>query len=312
MTRNVVVTTDEGFRLSCTVSGSGGRLLIGLHGGPGGDGGGYLDPLHRLAGADRTVVTFDQLGTGKSDVPGPEYEWTVRGAAADVEAVRRHFATELGERLGGGLGATEILGHSWGGMLALQYVLDRPSRADRLVLSNTAASTARITIGFLDQLRATLSASETAAAITADMLGDHDSPAYRSAVTRWLARFATEGDMDAAELATAEALSPGPAGRGLWGYRLWFADGALRDWDVEARLAEIAVPTLVVHGGRDMSDASTNRVMAEGIPGAEWLTLNHNGHTIFEAANADCYLALIRAFLDGWPLSAEEESGEQK
>ena len=284
------VLTDEEFRLHCTVSGSGDRVLVGLHGGPGGAGGGYLEPLHRLAGPDRTVVTFDQLGTGASELPPHHYEWSVARAVADVDAVRRHCAVDR----------VDLLGHSWGGMLALQYALDHPGHVGRLVLSNTAASTARITLGSLAQLADVLPASEASAAVTADALGDHDHPAFRTAVEAWLARYGTDGDLDAARAEAKEALEPGPAGRGLWGDRLWFATGALRDWDVEPRLPEIAAPALIVHGGDDMSSADTNRVLAERIPDSEWLTMNNNGHTMFHAPNAPAYLAIVRAFLDGW------------
>ena len=284
------VLTDEEFRIHCHVSGTGDRVLLGLHGGPGGSGGGYLEPLHRLAGPGRTVVTFDQLGTGASEVPPADYAWSVAGAVADVDAIRRHFAVDR----------VDLLGHSWGGMLALQYTLDHPEHVGRLVLSNTAASTARITLGALAQLAYVLPESEASAAVTADALRDHGNPHFRTAVEAWLACYGTDGDLDAARAEMKEALEPGPAGLGLWGDRLWFATGALRDWDVEPRLPEITAPTLVVHGGDDMSSADTNRVLAERIPDSEWLTMNNNGHTMFHAPNAPAYLAIVRAFLDGW------------
>jgi len=288
--RTETVTTDEGFELHCTLSGAGQRVLLALHGGPGGAGAGYLEPLHRLSGPDRTVATFDQLGTGASELPPYGYGWSLARAVADVDAVRRHCGVER----------VDLLGHSWGGMLALQYTLDHPDHVGRLVLSNTAASTARITLGSLAQLADLLPPAHASAAVTADALGDHEHPAFRTAVEAWLARHGTDGDLDAAREETKEALEPGPAGHGLWGERLWFADGALRDWDVEPRLPEITAPTLVVHGGDDMSSADANRVLAERIPDSEWLTMNHNGHTIFHAPNAPAYLAIVRAFLDGW------------
>ena len=143
------VTTAEGFGLHTTVSGAG-RLLIGLHGGPGGTGGDYMEPLHRLASPGRRVATFDQLGTGASDVPPADYAWTIAGAVADVEAVRSEFGAET----------IDLLGHSWGGMLALQYALDHPERVGRLVLSNTSASTQRFTMDVIAQLSTLLSPTQ--------------------------------------------------------------------------------------------------------------------------------------------------------
>ncbi|MFI6317105.1 alpha/beta fold hydrolase [Nonomuraea sp. NPDC050556] len=283
-----MIVPSAGHKLFCQVSGEGDALLLGLHGGPGGDGCAYMDPLHRLAGPDRRVVTFDQLGTARSQVPAEPYPWSVERAVADVEAVRAHFGAER----------VDLLGHSWGGMLALQYTLDHPDRVGRLVLSNSAPSAARITTEFFRQIIDLLPPREAAAALTADALGDHGDPAFTSAVTRWLAAYST--NFQDTEALSAEALDPGPAGLGLWGDRLWFATAALRGWDVEERLAEIGAPTLAIHGGRDMSSKETNRVLAEAIPGCEWLTMNRNGHGMFDEPNVEVYLTIVDSFLKGW------------
>lgn len=283
-----MIVSADGYKLFCEVSGQGDALLLGLHGGPGGEGGAYMDPLHRLAGSHRRVVTFDQLGTARSEVPAEPYPWSVERAVADVESVRAHFGAER----------VDLLGHSWGGMLALQYTLDHPERVGRLVLSNTSASAARITTEFFRQIIDLLPPREAAAALTADALGDHDDPAFTSAVTRWLAAYST--NFQDTEALSAEALDPGPAGFGLWGDRLWFATTALRGWDVEDRLPEIGAPTLAIHGGQDMSSKETNQVLADGIPGCEWLTMNRNGHGMFDEPNVDVYLAIVDSFLKGW------------
>jgi proline iminopeptidase len=291
--------SPEGFGLHCDVTGAG-TVLLGLHGGPGGDGSGYMQALHRLGGSSRIVVTFDQLGTGRSEVPPETYRWSMEAAVADVDAVRRHVDADQ----------VDLLGHSWGGMLALQYTLDHPERVRRLVLSNTAPSVATLVTGFIGQLLSLLPAREAAAALTADALGEHDDPAFRIAVSRWLAAYATNND----DLATAElvreALEPGPAGEGLWGDRLWLSIGALRDWDVEDRLGEIAAPTLLVHGGRDMSSRELNHAMAERIPNCEWLTLNRNGHGMFDEPNVGTYLAIVECFLDGWPVAKGDSTDD--
>lgn len=277
------VRSADGYRLSCRVSGDGDRILLGLHGGPGGDGCAYLDELHLLAGPGRTVVTFDQLGTGASEAPAEPYAWSVERAVADVEAVRAHFGAER----------VDVYGHSWGGMLALQYSLDLPERVRRLVLANTSASAARVTASFLRQLLDLLPPYEAIAALTADMLLEHHDGQFRQAVTRWLGAYDNE---ETAVETTAEALNLGPAGAGLWGERLWFATAALRGWDVEGRLGELAVPTLIVNGEHDMSDRAVNEVMAEGIADAEWITLNGRGHLMLDEVGR----AVVESFLNGW------------
>ncbi|MYS86916.1 alpha/beta fold hydrolase [Embleya scabrispora] len=293
--RTEKITTAQGFKLHCTVGGAGRSLLLVLHGGPGGDGAGYLEPLHRLAGPTRTVVTFDQLGTGGSEVPPDSYTWGVEQAAADVDAVRSHFGAER----------VDVLGHSWGGMLALQYALDHPARVRRLVLSNTASSAAAITADFLRQILDLLPTHEAVAALTADVLADHGDPLFRSAVGRWLAAYSTNDDAAAALEGMTEALAPGPAGVGLWGDRLWFATGALRGWDAGPRLGEITAPTLILNGGRDMSGPAANRTLVDGIRDSEWITFNRNGHIMFDESNAGTCLAVVGSFLDGRTTSAD-------
>ncbi|MYU13535.1 alpha/beta fold hydrolase [Streptomyces sp. SID8361] len=283
------VTGPDGHALHTVVSGDGGHALIGLHGGPGGAGGDYLKPLHRLASPARKVVTFDQLGTGQSDTPPADYAWTLSAAVADVDAVRRACGAER----------IDLLGHSYGGMLALQYTLDHPDRVGRLVLSNTTASSGRITLDAIAQLSTLMPPAKACAAVTADALGEHSSPDYLEAVAKWLGRYGTANEEGLAAL-TSEALDPGPAGHGLWGDRLWFANGAVRGWDVEPRLGEITAPTLVIHGGSDMSSPESNRALAHGIRHAEWLTMNNNSHDMFEAHNVATYLGIIREFLNGW------------
>ena len=297
MTTTHLVRTAQGFTLNCRAGGQGGPLLLVLHGGPGGDGAGYLQALHRLGGPDRTVVTFDQLGTGGSQVPPPSYAWTVEQAVSDVDAVRAHFGAD----------SVDLLGHSWGGMLALQYTLDHPARVRRLVLSNTAAGAAAITVAFLRQILDLLPAREAVAALTADALADHGDPLFRSAVVDWLAAYTTNGDLQSAHEARDEALAPGPAGRGLWGERLWFATAALRGWDVGPRLKEITAPTLILNGGSDMSDQTINRTLADGIRDSEWITLNRNGHIMFDEGNVRVCLTIIASFLDGWSALADQE-----
>jgi proline iminopeptidase len=282
------VETDDGFQLMCRVSGQGPALLV-LHGGPG-SGSAYLEPLHRLANSTRRVISFDQLGCGDSDVPPVGYPWSMANAVADVEAVRRAF----------GAHDLDVLGHSWGGMLALQYAVDHPDRLRRLVLSNTVPSTASMVSGFFRQVLDTVATDVAVAALTADALGEHDDPAFEAAAVGWLTKWCTYGDEVAAANEANEALHPSPSGLGLWGDRLWLATAALRWWSAEDRLSEIRSPTLVINGGADMSDAAANRILATRIPGAQWVTLQRAGHTAVGTAAESVYLAIVDAFLCGW------------
>src|SRR5881396_4425861 len=105
--------------------------LLCLHGGPGFTHY-YLEPLEALAGR-RQVVFYDQLGCGRSDRPDDPSLWTVDRFVEELAVVREAL----------GLERLHLFGSSWGGMLALQYVLDRRPRLESLVLSSSPASSRR-------------------------------------------------------------------------------------------------------------------------------------------------------------------------
>jgi len=98
-------------------------VVITLHGGPGSD---YRSILALQELADEYyVVFFDQRGSGLSPRVDPE-ELTMDAALADLDSVIDHFGQ--GEKV-------NLVGHSWGAMLASAYVGQHPEKVDHLVLA---------------------------------------------------------------------------------------------------------------------------------------------------------------------------------
>jgi pimeloyl-ACP methyl ester carboxylesterase len=101
------------------VDGTGTEVLL-LHGGPG-MGGEYLDPVaDELLGGPYRVALFQQRGLAPSTLDGP---FTIEQALADVEAV----LDALGWR------RAVVVGHSWGGHLALHAAVGLSGRLDRVL-----------------------------------------------------------------------------------------------------------------------------------------------------------------------------------
>ena len=98
--------------------------LLVLHGGPGVPHD-YLEDLARLADEGRPVVFYDQIGCGRSDHPDDAALWTMATYVDELSAVRDAL----------GLDRVHLFGHSWGGWLALEYALGRPSGLASLVLA---------------------------------------------------------------------------------------------------------------------------------------------------------------------------------
>ena len=99
-----------------------------LHGGPGAPHD-YLESLEAVAGTGRRAIFYDQLGCGNSS-RSDESLWNVETFVEEVGVVREAL----------GLERTHLFGSSWGGMLAMEYALTRPSGLASLVLSSSPAS----------------------------------------------------------------------------------------------------------------------------------------------------------------------------
>src|SRR5262252_7243858 len=105
------------------------EVLFLLNGGPGLPSDYLREPLLRMVKEGYRVVTYDQLGCGKSDRPTDPGLWTIGRYVEEVEAVR--------EALGGG--RVHLLGHSWGGWLGIEYAITHPDRLKSCIFSSTGA-----------------------------------------------------------------------------------------------------------------------------------------------------------------------------
>lgn len=108
-----------------------GPAVVVLHGGPGADHG-YLLPQYDQLARHRTLIFYDQRGSGQSSVPR-ETPVGWREQVADLEALRALWQ----------LDRLTLLGYSWGGLLAVLYALEHPDRIARLALVCPAPVTAQ-------------------------------------------------------------------------------------------------------------------------------------------------------------------------
>jgi proline iminopeptidase len=134
MSEQAVETIVElnGVRLYTRQVGDGPSVVV-LHGGPGAHHDYLLPQYDRLAAgrAGRTLIYYDQRGGGRSAVPRDvAVGW--REHVADLEALRNHWR----------LDRLTMLGYSWGGLLAVLYALEHPSRIAGLALVSAAPLTA--------------------------------------------------------------------------------------------------------------------------------------------------------------------------
>lgn len=111
-----------------------GTPLLVINGGPGVDHTYMHATLHPSSALDdlakeRPVIFYDQRGVGKSPALQAGQSCTVADQVADLEALRAYLSYER----------INILGHSFGGYLAMAYAARYPERIERLIICDSAA-----------------------------------------------------------------------------------------------------------------------------------------------------------------------------
>jgi proline iminopeptidase len=265
--------------------GEGGVPLLCLHGGPGFTHH-YLEPLAALADG-RRVIFYDQLGCGRSDRPGDSALWTVERFVDELVAVREAL----------GLDDLHLFGSSWGGMLAMQYVLDRQPPLRSLVLCGSPASMTRWTSDCAELLAAEPpDVQETIR--SHEERGTTACPEYQAAILGFYRKHVCRMHPwpDGLERSFAEA------GYDVYntmnGPSEFTVLGTLKEWDVTERLGEIRVRTLLVGGEHDECRPDHLRAMHERIRGSRLAIIEDASHLCFAEQPAR-FREIVEAFLDG-------------
>ncbi len=113
-----------------------GPLVLFLHGGPGNVVLGLLPFQYSVGQAlepDYLMAYLHQRGAGKSD-PAPPAAQTMAANIADVSAVVEHLRKRYGKD------DLHLVGHSWGGFLALQYAASAPEQVRSLTLMSSGVN----------------------------------------------------------------------------------------------------------------------------------------------------------------------------
>lgn|ERR1035437_420628 len=271
--------------------GEGGTPLLCLHGGPG-MGHDYIEALEDLAD-ERRVVFYDQLGCGRSERPDDPSLWTVGRSVDELIHVREAL----------NLTSCHLFGSSWGGMLALSYVLDHRPSLVSLTLASSPGSVPRL-VEECAALRKELPIETQRTLDFHEETGFLECPEYIGAAAQFYRRHLCRMNP------WPEGLERTFAGMGLQVYRTMYgpteftATGNLKDWDIMDRLGAITIPTLVTVGRYDEVQPQHAEAMAQRIPGAELVIFEESAHLAFEEERS-AYMATMRAFLRRTELRAD-------
>ncbi|HEX4354728.1 MAG TPA: proline iminopeptidase-family hydrolase [Polyangiales bacterium] len=238
--------------------------LLLVHGGPGATSD-YFDPIAGL-GFERPLFTWDQLGNGRSDRPSDASLWTLERFVVELEMVR----TTLG------LERVHVLGHSWGGLLTMEWLRTmRPSGIDSVIFAGAPLDVPR---SAHDRLLLIGQLSPASQAVLAEVArtGDFTSPALESIREEYSRKHYARTRPD---LQSGRDVNPAPL-EALFGSGP-IPTGTLKDWDRSIELPELRMPVSFMAGEFDDSTPETNRAYASLHPGSELRVISDAGHMIF-------------------------------
>lgn len=258
--------------------------LIVIHGGPGATHE-YLEPLEALAD-ERPVVFYDQLGCGDSDKPDNPRLWTIE-----------RYARELGElREALKLDRVHILGHSWGTMIAVDYMLTgRPRGVQSLVLAAPCLSASRWCADQRAHLRR-MPESFRRIVRRAEASGEYSSKPYQDAMTQYYKKHVCRLDPWPECVTRSFArLNLDIYGK-MWGPSEFTVRGTLKKYERASRLGRLRLPVLFTAGRHDEASPKSAAYYRSKVKGAEFAILEGASHA-HHLEKTDEFLRKVRGFL---------------
>ncbi|HWP42260.1 MAG TPA: proline iminopeptidase-family hydrolase [Blastocatellia bacterium] len=248
------------------------RMLL-LHGGPGMTHE-YFEAFDSYFPAARIeYYYYDQLGSAYSDQPDDAELWDLPRFVEEVEQVRQ------------ALGLTRdnfyLLGHSWGGILAMEYALKYQQNLKGLVISNMMASVPAYNEYAREALMPGLDQSVLAEIKRMEAAGEYEDPRYMDLLiphhyVKHVLRMPFD-EWPEPVLRSFKRLNQaiyvlmqGPSELG--------ASGKLVEWDRTADLDKIAVPALIIGAQYDTMDPAHMEMMSRRVQRGRYLYCPNGSH----------------------------------
>ena len=288
------LTPGEGFvqvkggRIWYKIVGSGkGVPLLLIHGGPGSrscDG----IPAYSTLGNDRPIIFYDQLGSGHSDRPSDTTLWRLPRFVDEITSLRKEL----------NLKEINILGSSWGGSVAVEYMLSqKPKGVKSVIFAGPLISTAR----WMRDAKILLSQLSKPVQDTIEKYENlklYDHKSYIAATDSFNIQYLSRKPGVRVPVADCDksAKSNREVYRYMWGPTEFNATGTLKTFERAERLHEIIEPVLFITARFDEARPETMYEFQKEIPGSKVVIVENSGHNKVRD-NPEAYLAAIRKFL---------------
>lgn len=210
----------------------------------------------------RPIIFYDQRGTGKSSVVEKGDSCTLANQLADLEALREHLGDDM----------VDVLGHSWGGFLAMAYTARHSQSVRRMILVDSAAPRLEDTLFLFENIFPETVERRKALAFAVEF---DDEDAIQADVAEYMTMLCYSREKQEALLAKMGQ----PDYRYHVNQKLW--QDAQR-FDLNPELKKMHQPALVITGRYDINVApSVAYATHKAIPNARFEVFECSGHLPF-------------------------------
>jgi proline iminopeptidase len=224
----------------------------------------------------RQIVFYDQRGTGKSKHVKPDASWGMDAQVADMDAVRAKF----------GFQKFDLVGDSYGGLLAMAYAAAHPEHVEKLILSDSAAPAWKNIVRVLPDIYPDV--LEQIAVREKSSVGSPTAADHRIR-DHFLMLFYSDANRDA-YLAGVKDLESVPQVSAA-------VQKATKTLDLTPELPKFKFPTMVITGRFDMNVTPiTAWNIYKAIPGAKFVVFEKSGH-LPSYEEPDKYVQVVEEFL---------------
>ena len=250
------------------------KVLL-LHGGPGANHE-YFQAIESFFPKESIeFYYYDQLGSEFSDKPKDESLWTIERFVEEVEQVRKALKLNNENFI--------ILGHSWGGILGIEYALKYQKNLKALVISNMVPSipdyidyannvlAPKLDPEVLKKIRKYESSEDYTNPEYLSLIENHYYPKHvlRMPLENWpnpVLRSLTKLNYD------IYLRMQGPSEFGVVG------DALLKDWDRKNDLKKLKIPVLTIGGEHDTMDPKQMEWMSKEVQNGTYLYCPKGSH----------------------------------
>ncbi len=250
------------------------KVLL-LHGGPGATHEYFecFDSFLPKAGIE--YYYYDQLESKYSDQPSDSSLWNIEHYVDEVEQVRK--------ALGLNQSNFYLLGHSWGGILGIEYALKYQENLKGLIISNMMPSIPDYMKYADEVLGPQLDPQILAEIRDLEAKGDYGNPRYSELIyahyyTEHVLRLPLDKWPEPVNRSFSEINSDmyitmqGPSEFGIVG------DAKLKNWDRKTDLSKISIPTLAIGGAHDTMDPKSMEWMSSKVQSGRYLHCPNGSH----------------------------------